>query len=85
MRIQVQLNDRGVDLINKIKEALDPDMSYKDLFDNAICLLDWSIQQRQHGRIIVSYNESDNSYRELAMPVLTAVKPLKAAVASGGR
>ena len=45
----------------------------KDLFNNAITLLNWAVKQYKAGRIIVSIDEQKESYRELAMPIFDNV------------
>lgn len=44
--------------------------THKELFNNAITLLGWAIEQRQNGRIIASMDESNRNYKELQMPAL---------------
>ncbi len=83
MRIQIELNDRGEQIISEIKQAVgNLTMSHRELFDNAITFLQWGIQQRQQGRIIASLNETDKNYKELIMPILEAAKPKAVAVAA---
>jgi hypothetical protein len=56
--------------------------TYKDLFNNALTLLDWAIQQKRAGRVIASLDETSKDYRELQMPALErAAKPAVAAAA----
>jgi len=45
--------------------------SKKELFNNALTLLDWAVQEHRKGRTIASISEKDGSYRELQMPALT--------------
>jgi hypothetical protein len=47
----------------------------KDLINNALTLLEWAINERKTGRVIASINEKTMSYKELVMPVLSAVAP----------
>ncbi|MCX6902903.1 MAG: hypothetical protein NTW03_05395 [Verrucomicrobia bacterium] len=49
----------------------------KDLFENAITLFEWAVDQRERGRMIASINEHDDTFRELVMPALAAVKASK--------
>lgn len=85
MRIQIELNDSGVNLLKRIKKAAESeDMSHRELFDNALTVLDWCVQQRQQGRIVASLDESEKNYKELIMPILQKVEVLvKKAVAHG--
>lgn len=45
----------------------------KELFNNALTLLEWAIKARRQGRIIASIDEADNKYSELQMPILSAI------------
>jgi hypothetical protein len=49
--------------------------SQKDLFNSALTLLEWAVEERSKGRIIASVDEPNMKYKELAMPALEAVKP----------
>jgi hypothetical protein len=69
MRIQLDLDESGVRMLDRLKEATGS-RTHKELFNNAITLLEWAVNQRQHGRIVASLDESDENYRELQMPAL---------------
>jgi hypothetical protein len=69
MRIQLDLDDTGVEVLESLKEATGS-KTHKELFNNAVTLLDWAVKQRQDGRIIASLDESNENYRELQMPAL---------------
>lgn len=45
----------------------------RELFNNALTLLEWAIKQRRNGRTIASVDEEAGSYRELHMPILNNV------------
>lgn len=45
----------------------------KELFNNALVLLDWAVREREKGNIIASINEKTAQYRELVMPVVNNV------------
>lgn len=42
----------------------------KDLFNNALTLLEWAVRESSRGRTIASVSSDEKSYRELQMPVL---------------
>ena len=69
MRIQLDLDDAGVALLDRLKGATGS-KTHKELFNNAITLLEWAVNQRRNGRIVASLDESDENYRELQMPAL---------------
>lgn len=45
----------------------------RDLINNALSLLEWVVKEVKAGRTIASVNEANMSYKELAMPFLSAV------------
>ncbi len=72
MRLQFEVSEEQ----NKKIETLVKEVSLrtkKDLFNNAITLLNWAVKQYKAGRIIVSIDKQMESYRELAMPILDNV------------
>lgn len=42
----------------------------KDLFNNALTLLQWAVRESTQGRTIASVGADEKSYRELQMPIL---------------
>ena len=69
MRIQLDLDEAGVELVDELKRRTGS-RTYKDLFNNAIVLLDWAARQRVEGRKITSVDARNENPRELEMPVL---------------
>jgi len=69
MRIQLDFDELGVELVEEL-QRLTGCRTYKDLFNNAISLLDWSVRQRLEGRKIISVDARDGAAKELVMPVL---------------
>jgi hypothetical protein len=69
MRIQLDLDDAGIELVDELKH-LTGSRTYKDLFNNAIALLDWAVRQRTEGRRITSVGARGEESRELVMPAL---------------
>lgn len=69
MRLQLDLDDSGVQLLDELKEATGL-RTNKELFNTAITLLEWAVKQRQRGRIIASMDEQDKNYREVLIPAL---------------
>jgi len=60
--------------------------TYKELFGNALTLVDWAVAEVRKGRIIASVNEQDMKYKELVMPILqTAAKATAAKRTEAGR
>ena len=69
MRIQLDLDEEGMNLVERLKTATGS-KTYKELFNNALTLLDWAIRQRHEERKIGSFDEQNKNYRELQMPAL---------------
>lgn len=69
MRIQVEFDENGMRMIEDLKKKTGIS-TYKDLFNNALALLSWSVEQRENARTIASVDESTKEYRELQMPSL---------------
>ena len=70
MRIQLDLDPQGVKMIEELKRQTGI-KTHKDLFNNALTILTWAVQQRMAGRTVASMDEQTEKYRELQMPVLT--------------
>ncbi len=74
IRIQFELPEEKVEELDTLmKEA--HITTRKDLFNNALTLLEWAIKERKTGRTIASVDEDNKKYKELVMPVLSAVAP----------
>lgn len=58
-------------------DALQKDMGLstrKELFNNAVTLLQWAVNRKKEGKTIAALDGSRNKYRELVMPALQNVK-----------
>ena len=51
----------------------------KELFNNALTLLQWAVRQIKAGKIVGSVNEQSDSYSELQMPIFSHVQAKKTA------
>jgi hypothetical protein len=69
MRIQVYFDDHGLELIEDLKKRTGI-TTYKDLFNNALALLSWAVDQKEGGRSVASIDQNGMPHRELQMPVL---------------
>ena len=47
----------------------------KEFFNAALTFLRWAMLERRQGRVIASVDENQRVYKELEMPVLSAVEP----------
>jgi hypothetical protein len=47
----------------------------KDLFNQAITLLEWAARERKGGRVIASIDEAKDVYKQVLLPVLERLAP----------
>jgi|SRR5882757_4732162 len=69
MRIQIELDEHGVAIVDRV-QGMTGISTYKDLFNNAITLLDWAARQSYKGLAIAAADEEKQQFRELEMPAL---------------
>ncbi|MBI5779633.1 MAG: hypothetical protein HZA49_09300 [Planctomycetes bacterium] len=70
-RVQFELPESKIkELETLMKEA--GIRTKKDLFNNALSLLEWAIKEKREGRIIASVDEKNHKYKEVIMPLLSA-------------
>lgn len=70
-RFQFEVNDDRADEIRSLMSDAGID-SNRDLFNNALTLFEWAVEEVKSGKTIASIDEKNNLYRELQMPVLRA-------------
>ena len=72
-RIQFELpEDKVRDLEELMKEA--GISTRKDLFNNALTLLEWIVKEKKSGRIIASIDEENGKFKELVIPMLLSIR-----------
>ena len=69
MRIQLELPETRVTELKALMDEMGID-TYKELFNNALTLLEWAVQENKAGRPIASVDEDRNRYKVLVMPAL---------------
>jgi hypothetical protein len=69
MRIQIDLDEQGIAIVNKVRD-LTGLSTYKELFNNAITLLDWAARQAYKGLAVAATDDEKEEFRELEMPAL---------------
>ena len=47
----------------------------KDLFNQAMTLLEWAVRERKAGRIIASVDEAHDQYKQVLLPAVERVAP----------
>lgn len=72
-RVQLDLSPIEVERMNWMMEACGIE-SRKDLFNNALTLMEWVVQEVQAGRKVASFDDKTRERTILSMPILrTAV------------
>ena len=71
-RIQFELSKDKVKELEDIMEESGI-RTKKDLFNNALTLLEWAIRESKAGRVIASIDEKGKKYKEILMPILAAI------------
>jgi hypothetical protein len=72
-RLQIDVTDNKVKTMEKLMEACGFSTK-KDLFNNALTLFQWAVNEKSQGNAIASINADHTNYRELQMPALNDVK-----------
>jgi hypothetical protein len=72
MRLQLDLSEAKVRDLDRIMEECNIS-TRKELFNNALTLLEWAVGERKRGNTIASVNEERKTFRELQMPILNNV------------
>ncbi len=67
--------DFAPDRVDELKQmSVEAGCSMKDLFNNALTILEWSITETRKGNEIAAVNEANQSFRVLVTPLLERVK-----------
>ncbi len=74
MKIQIELAEARVTRIKRLMEELEID-TYKDLFNNALAVFDWMVEETRSGRVIASVGTSDKRQYMPVVPALMSVRP----------
>jgi hypothetical protein len=73
VKIQFEMPEEKLNQIKQLAERGVGPISRKELFNNALTLLQWALKERAAGRIIASIDEKEKKIREIILPILTAV------------
>lgn len=73
-RVQLELSESRLAELKALMEVCGLS-TQKELFNSALTLFEWAVNERRAGRNIASLDESTMSYKELAMPALQGVRP----------
>jgi hypothetical protein len=72
MRLQIEVTEEQDRHIQNLMEEAGL-TTKKELFNNALTLLSWAMEEIATGNTIASVNETQQRYRELHMPALNHV------------
>lgn len=72
-RMQFVVSDARFKQLHELMQACGIE-SQKDLFNNALSLLEWAAVERNQGKIIASVDEKEKRYKELSMVALENAK-----------
>jgi len=72
LRLQVDLSEERVRKLEDLMRGSGI-KTKRDLINNALTLLEWAVKETRAGRTIASVDEKDKAYKELVMPILSAV------------
>lgn len=72
-RVQLDLADARVTEIDRLRELLGFD-TRKELFNQALGILEWTVRQRQMGRVLMVADDEANRLIELSIPFLDRIK-----------
>jgi len=69
-RIQIELADEKLSQFEQLMKKCGI-RTKKDLINNALAVLEWTVSEKEKGNIIASVNEEENKYKELCLPILS--------------
>jgi metal-responsive CopG/Arc/MetJ family transcriptional regulator len=72
VRIQLDMPDERVKELDALMQ-ITGSATRKELFNNALTLLEWAVKERKQGRSIASVDDQEKKLKELAMPALENV------------
>lgn len=75
-RLNFDFSPERVDELKQLLEESGTE-TMKDLINNALTILEWTIQETKSGNEIAAVNESDQTYRVLVTPILQRVAKLR--------
>lgn len=69
-RVQLDLSPQMMARLNRLMEVCGIE-TRKDLFNNALALLEWAVSEVEKGNSIASINKESKHFTELKMPALS--------------
>jgi hypothetical protein len=72
MRLNFEFSEEQVNELKALQQKTGS-ATMKDLFNNAMSVLEWTVDETMRGKEIASIDEEDKNYRVLVTPVLQRV------------
>lgn len=72
-RVQIDMSPNEIQRLNWIMEVCDLN-TRKDLFNHALTLLEWAVQETCEGRRVASFDDTTKDRFILSMPILAAAQ-----------
>ncbi|MFL6310535.1 MAG: hypothetical protein ACJ71W_00385 [Terriglobales bacterium] len=73
MKLELEIGTDGIENLKRIMRLSGVNRE-EELFDTAVALLIWAVEQRAEGRKIASIDPEKEEYRELEIPLLQGTK-----------
>src|SRR5690349_16923027 len=73
-RFQVEISESKMKELESLMLQGAAMATKKDLFNNALALLEWALNEKKKGRIIGSIDEQENHYKELVIPMFASIE-----------
>lgn len=77
VRVQFDMRESHLRTLEDVMERAGID-SRKEMFNQALNLLEWAVRQKQEGRMVASVDPTEGKFRELSMPILDKQDPRNA-------
>jgi len=71
MRIQLDMSEEQVKRLEFLMRETQLSTK-KDLFNYALTLFEWAVDERKSGRLVAAVDSKENRYREIVIPPLEA-------------
>jgi hypothetical protein len=72
MRLQLELSPERVSELKELQGEIRAE-SYKELFNNALSVFEWAVNEVKNGNSIAAVDEENQVYRVLVTPALESV------------
>lgn len=73
VRVQLDLTESRIKELEEIMVKTGVS-TRKDVFENALVLLDWAVSQADRGRTFGAWDENTETFHEVLMPALASVR-----------